>query len=411
MMFVAAHARADDVVVATAPPPEAKPTAEATIPPWILRRASVRFDATLELEMSKDNVAKPVSIAPDLWYGVSDDVTVGITDSRFAATGFRGSAGGAFCVTGTTRGCPRLYNNVGAEAWAALARGTVSLVAGGGPYATDLHRGFYSFKLGVKSRLTAGRISLTTTPAVLIAMTKRDASPTPNTDALYVPVALGVRLVSSTTIALGSGIKGPVSDFRHHWSVPLGIVASSAIGRVQFGASWVFGTLVSAAENPPAPQPPVEGMDLRVVQGWISCSWGGTPNRARPAVAVVATPSPTAKPAPSTVELPPPVENPPEVGPPRGGDEANAELAGAAIAAVAADHAHDVAACVGASELHGEVAIDFEINKDGKVVKTAMSSTIGNGVIADCLLHELRSWQFPKPPSGAARGSYAFTYR
>ena len=43
-----------------------------TVPPWILHQGSLRFDATTELEMSEGKVGKPVSFAPDLWYGATD---------------------------------------------------------------------------------------------------------------------------------------------------------------------------------------------------------------------------------------------------------------------------------------------------------------------------------------------------
>ncbi|MDB4953382.1 MAG: hypothetical protein JWO36_951 [Myxococcales bacterium] len=271
-----------------APPP----AAPAPIAPWILREGTLRFDATLELGMSSGRAAKPIAIAPDLWVGVSPRLTLGLVHSRYATTGFRGSAGGGLCVTATTGGCAKLYNNIGWEAWGAVLRGPLAFVAGGGLEAVNIDRRFYDVKIGFKARYLAGRVSVTTTPSVFIAMTKRNEAMTPNTDVLYVPVGLGVKLADHVTVALGSGIKGPVSGFAKTWQIPAGISATYATGPVVVGASWVFGALVASAANPPAPAAATSGPDVRVVQAWISYALGGaspsghaaaSPSRPRPA--------------------------------------------------------------------------------------------------------------------------------
>jgi hypothetical protein len=86
-----------------------------------------------------------------------------------------------------------------------------------------------------------------------------------------VPATAGIKLTRDATVAVGSGVKGPIQGFKTSWQVPLGVSATYSItADFVFGASWVFGQLVTAATNPPPPDPPVEGMDLRVVQVWAS---------------------------------------------------------------------------------------------------------------------------------------------
>ena len=86
-------------------------------------------------------------------------------------------------------------------------------------------------------------------------------------------------------------------------------------------------------------------------------------------------------------------------------------LSTATISMVANDHAGQLSKCEGGNTLHGDVAISFEINAAGRVVKNQMSSTIKNVKVAACILTAVRSWQFPKPPSGAAKGVYTITYQ
>jgi len=256
-------------VTETAPPPE-PPLAPASI---TLPQGTTKLDATVESEMSNNVVAKPVSIAPDLAFGATDDLTLGIVTSKFATTGFRGSAGGGLCVGGNDYGCPHVLNAGGLEGWYALTTGGIATAAGAGAFATDFDKGYYAFKLGVKTKWTAGRFVGTLSPSVFVAATKRTDyfGMAINKDALYVPVTAGVKPTAAATIFVGSGVKGPLQGLATHWQVPFGVGATYAVGpEVTLGASWVFGALFSGADNPPPPKPPVDGPDLRVLQVWAS---------------------------------------------------------------------------------------------------------------------------------------------
>ena len=138
-----------------------------------------------------------------------------------------------------------------------------------------------------------------------------------------------------------------------------------------------------------------------------------------------ATPAPTPAPAP-VVEAAPPPPPPAPMPPPVAKVEPPAPapapapavveptmmvLSTATVSMVASDHAAQLAKCEGGNALHGDVAITFEINGAGRVVKNQMSSTIKNVKVAACILTAVRSWQFPKPPSGAAKGVYTITYQ
>ena len=88
-----------------------------------------------------------------------------------------------------------------------------------------------------------------------------------------------------------------------------------------------------------------------------------------------------------------------------------AQLSNATVSAVASDHARQLAKCEGTADLHGEIAISFQIDATGKVVKSQMSSSIKDPKVAGCILKTVQSWPFPKPPSGAAKGLYTLAYQ
>jgi hypothetical protein len=40
-----------------------------------------------------------------------------------------------------------------------------------------------------------------------------------------------------------------------------------------------------------------------------------------------------------------------------------------------------------------------------------MSETIKNPKLAACILRALHGWKFPRPPTGAAKGTYSMSYQ
>jgi len=150
------------------------------------------------------------------------------------------------------------------------------------------------------------------------------------------------------------------------------------------------------------------------------------PSRKPAAVAIAETPA-AAKPSPK-VELaapvtpPPPAAIAPALPAPAPAPAAPAApqvleptvmvLSPATVSLVARDHAAQLSKCEGGNTLHGELSIAFEINGNGRVVRSQMSSTLMKNVkVAGCILGAVRSWQFPKPPAGAAKGVYSITYQ
>ena len=71
LVLVAATARADE---------------RPTKPGLVLARGQLELAINFELEMSADKIGKPVSIAPDVAYGVSDDLTVALVHSLYGVT-------------------------------------------------------------------------------------------------------------------------------------------------------------------------------------------------------------------------------------------------------------------------------------------------------------------------------------
>lgn len=262
-----------------AAPTDAAPTDAAPTPPpaaspasMTLKQGGLVVAVNLEVNMSAERVAKPLSIAPDISYGVSDDLTVALVHSTYAATGFRAKAGGALCLTGKDNGCAGVYDNVGAEGWYALGRGQLAIAAGGGFHALSLDAGFYDVKLGAKLKYTAGKLAVVSMPSVFVGLTKRKVNDVAlNKDSLWIPIQVTYKVTAPITVGVGSGIKGTLQGFGDAWQVPLGVSGTYTVNKqLTVGASWTFGALVGGATNPPDPAPGVKGLDPRGLQVWAS---------------------------------------------------------------------------------------------------------------------------------------------
>jgi hypothetical protein len=236
-------------------------------PALTLPSGKLSMQLNLELNVSESKTAEPLSIAPDVQYGVTPELTLAVGDSSYAMTGFRAAAGGGLCVTGSDKGCVNAYNDVGLEAWYTLARGKLAAAAVVGAWGTNLDAGFYSAKLGAKLKYgLASRLFLVANPSVLVAMTKRDqtAPAISNKDTLWLPVAVSYKLTDPLALGVSSGLKGPLDGFSDAWSVPLGAFGVYTLNRqMAAGASCTFGKVLGAdAMNP--------GASARGVQVWFS---------------------------------------------------------------------------------------------------------------------------------------------
>ena len=163
--------------------------------------------------------------------------------------------------TATDGGCAHVYDNVGLEATYALTTGPLAVAALGGVHAMSLDGGFYDLKLGAKIKYAKGKLVVTSAPALLLALTERDASP----DSIWLPVAAGYKVAPPVTVGMSTGLKGKLDGFADAWQLPLGAYATYAAAKpLSLGASWVFGQLLGGAGDA------ATGPEFRALQLWLT---------------------------------------------------------------------------------------------------------------------------------------------
>jgi hypothetical protein len=185
----------------------------------------------MRINMSKDSAFKPVTFPVDFFWGVTDDVMIGITHE----TGPRFNTGAQNPKLRDT------YNDVGF--------GSVFWLAGGANYEVDLHAGvpFHQLSpdlwvgatIGVLGRANFARnVALVYDPGLYFGLNHHDEG---NTNGIYLPFWFYFQATDTIVPFVGSGVKGPLDKFGDNFSIPLEGGVLFNVGRgINIGADLEF---------------------------------------------------------------------------------------------------------------------------------------------------------------------------
>jgi hypothetical protein len=176
----------------------------------------------LNINLSTDLAGKPVSLAPDLYYSVSDALQFGILSTL--PMGWQTLPGSGLCLTGDTSGCPKVYNNIGFDVMYGLVFGDNFLSAHGSFYVlsfADPSATMLTLGLTGKVRI-AEDFAFFFDPQLGIGVTGRDEV-TGTEETLFIPLELQFQAAVPLQLKLFTGIWGPLNGFGDSYRIPLGI--------------------------------------------------------------------------------------------------------------------------------------------------------------------------------------------
>jgi hypothetical protein len=183
------------------------------------------------VSLSADATFEPVSIAPDVWYGVSPRITVGLVHSSRAMTGFLGGAGDGLCLTGEEGGCAGVYDRVGvvgrlhvADRVLTVSGGPISLAVDGGLVVASFDPLLASAKLGVAARWQRGKLIAELSPNLWLGLTERDRG---NGERLHLPLTVSYALTRRIAVAGQTGMLAPLEHFKRE--VIIGLSAGAQV--------------------------------------------------------------------------------------------------------------------------------------------------------------------------------------
>jgi hypothetical protein len=198
----------------------------------------------LDVNLSAGNVSEPISLAPDIYYSVTDKLQLGLLHQ--GPMGWQARPGVGLCVTGEDHGCPAIYDNVGFDVMYGVAFGQVHFSTRSTLFIDSFDPTAMSLALGAAGKVHLGGIvGLLIEPKVAIALLDRDL----NDDFVYMPFELQFQVGASTTLRVLSGLSAGLSEFADTYEIPLGVGIVRNLNRhFDLGVRFSFDNLLGHDE-------------------------------------------------------------------------------------------------------------------------------------------------------------------
>jgi len=195
---------------------------------------------SLLVNASKGNFAKPTSLAPDLYYAISDTVQVGLLHT--GPMGWQTLPGVSLCLSGTPS-CPHVYNNVGFDLMYGLLFGDFHLSAHSSLYFMQISSpvaAMWTVGLAGKAHFS-DEVALYFDPQIGISLANRDVYK----DLLFLPLELQIQASRAVSLKVLTGVTGQLSALGDTYRIPLGVgVVGNLTQSLDLGLRFSFDNLL-----------------------------------------------------------------------------------------------------------------------------------------------------------------------
>ncbi|HEY2410315.1 MAG TPA: hypothetical protein VGI10_30125 [Polyangiaceae bacterium] len=158
----------------------------------------------VDINLSENSAGRPVTIPLNAFWGVSDDVSIGVTHQR------------GLCFNR----CDKVYNDAGFGMMVGLTHSPT--------FELDLHLGvpihsvldpfLIGTTAGVIGRANFSNVAFVFDPGIYVGLNRRNRG---NGDGLYLPVWFYFQSTETIVPFVGTGATGPLNDFAGQFAVPL----------------------------------------------------------------------------------------------------------------------------------------------------------------------------------------------
>jgi hypothetical protein len=205
--------------------PQSDPTKERLR--MTLPEGRLLVQASIEMNLSTDLAFKPVSLSPDVWYGLTDDISLGLTHSGNGTAGFYGGVSDSLCLVGDSNGCGGVYRNVSLLGRYSLIDTGLGLAAQGGLVVSDIDPFTFGIQLGAVGRWESRPIAVVFHPNVYIGLNRREGDAmlniAGNSGTLALPVAVMYDVMPALAVGLQTGLTMGFDDVATQWVVPVSL--------------------------------------------------------------------------------------------------------------------------------------------------------------------------------------------
>ncbi len=202
----------------------AAPAQDLVTRPAVLPVGAVEAVANVEGWVLPPQGLQAVSLAPDVYVGVTSRLTLGITTSNRALA--RLAAGSGVCIGAVTDGCVARISNISFDAKYQLGRASWTLA----PHGRLIMRQFSPQKpalmVGALLGWQLGRWAVVADPYVQLGLRNQDQG---NRNSVHFPLWLRVQPTCRWLLALRTGFDSDLAILRDGWHGALGGVVTTAL--------------------------------------------------------------------------------------------------------------------------------------------------------------------------------------
>lgn len=202
--------------------------------PLVLDPGSVELRLTAEFDIRYHNTRRLTSLAPDVWFGVAPDWTVGLIHSNASVD--RIASGASLCLAAEDA-CPHAYRGGGLDVRYRARGGSFAVVPRLRVLLRDVDPVKPAVTAGALLRWTRGRFAILGDPFLRIPLARSDRG---NRTSLSLPVWLALQPARGWQIALHTGFDADLAVLRDGWHGPLALAVTARLTR-EFDATLEAG--------------------------------------------------------------------------------------------------------------------------------------------------------------------------
>lgn len=212
------------VAAATCAPATVRADADDLVTrPLVLAEGQLAASLALEISLVQRSVGTPISLAPDVGYGVARRWTVALIHSSPSVD--RITAGSSFCVRQSDDTCDRAYRGSGVDVRYLARDGSFAIAPRARLLVRDVDPWKPALTAGALARWQRGRFAVIGDPYLRLGLANRDRG---NRAALVLPIALAVQPTCRWVVALKTGAQGDLAVWRDGWYVPVSLAVTAA---------------------------------------------------------------------------------------------------------------------------------------------------------------------------------------
>ena len=213
--------------------------------PLVLPTGQWEIRVPVVIGMDSGAGGKPLSVPLDVYYGLNEQLTLGITHS-FGVVQPIGvyDAGPGICLSSDELYCPKVYNNIGFDAIFQFMPGVIQLAAHGGLDIWSISEPFLTtLRLGLLAQAPLGtNIAIMADPRLFVGLNKRDEYG--NKDFLHLPLAVQFWVNEMIRVSVRTNFGGPLDGFSDAYYGSLGAFGAFKItDMIEAFASFDFTNL------------------------------------------------------------------------------------------------------------------------------------------------------------------------